>query len=1003
VTRPGSGGALAGILLALAVLVASRAAEAEGDPNIDWWTIETKHFRVHYPRSVEDVAERVATIAETVFLRLTPALGYAPTSFTEIVLTDATDDANGSATSLPYNTIQLYVTAPNDLSTLGDYDDWYLELVTHEYTHILHTDNITGVPAIINAVIGKTYSPNQAQPRWILEGLAVLEESQHTSAGRNRSSLFDMYLRADVLDDYIAGLDQISSGAYRWPQGNLWYLYGSRFLRWITDQYGPNTMRAVSADYGASLAPWGINRAIRRATGRTYEELYEGFKDRIRRSYGEQMAAVQKRGLREGARLTFDGKNVYSPRFVPRVARPGKGEEIVFYRDDLDERTGIYRIPLDAPRDGGTRPEDLVARTDDISSPAFTPTGDLVFNSVSYYRNVYARNDLFFLPRGATSTSGREPERHRLTTGLRALGADVSPDGRHLVFTVNGKGTSYLEITDLTPEGNLASRRDLVPSARYEQAYTPRYSHDGSKVAYSVWTAGGFRDIRIVDVATGQFHNVTYDRALDLEPVWSPDDRTLYFSSDRSGIFNIYAYDVARGSFLAVTNVRTGAFMPDLSEDGRTLVYVGYTSRGFDLYVMPLDPARFLPAVDAPDDRPDPPPEPDPIPLARHPYNPLPTFWPRNYFLSIAPGNWGDNAVTFTASGSDAVGLHTVTLNAVADPKASGPSLSLDYTYGRLPVDLDLEAFAVVLPRTGYILNGQNTQYDELDTGITSGVSYTKNDDDFITQTFGFSYSAAHFKGNLPVGPNLDPTAPIAPDPPQGNINLAHLGYSFSNVESGLDPAGSWRGAALDLGLDYGSRYTASSYAYRAIQAVLTGYIPMPWPGFQTLATRTAGAISAGDYPRASSYEVGGYDLTQNNVQSVLSGAFNGVFVLRGYPARVYAGSEYLLQTFEYRVPILKPDHGLSSLPIYLTRLDGNLFVDYGGAFDTLELSQIHLFHDGALIDSPQLHTSVGMELWFGMNLGYGLTTQFKLGYAYGFSAEAIHGGQPYFLASSAF
>ena len=36
-----------------------------------------------------------------------------------------------------------------------------------------------------------------------------------------------------------------------------------------------------------------------------------------------------------------------------------------------------------------------------------------------------------------------------LTQGLRAQYADVSPDGKSIVFTVNGKGTTYLEIADL--------------------------------------------------------------------------------------------------------------------------------------------------------------------------------------------------------------------------------------------------------------------------------------------------------------------------------------------------------------------------------------------------------------------------------------------------------------------------------------------------------------------------------------------------------------------------
>ncbi|MEP7125016.1 MAG: hypothetical protein ABJE95_29065, partial [Byssovorax sp.] len=639
---------LLGSLVAAAITALAPAEARAGDPQLDWWTISTAHFHIHYARGLEPVADRVAALAETIHDRVSVTLGYAPTTSTEIVLTDDTDSANGSATALPFNTIRLYVTAPDDLSPLGDYDDWYLDLLTHEYTHILHTDNISGIPRIVNAVLGKTYPPNQVQPRWILEGLAVLSESQHSSAGRIRSSLFDMYLRADVLADNIAGIDQFSSSAYRWPQGNLWYLYGSRFLRWITDIYGPNTMRAVAADYGASLVPWGINRAIRRVTGRTYVELYEGFKDHLHRRYGDQMREVDRRGLREGTQLTHHGRTVSYPRFVPANARAGADEELIYFRDDIDARTGLYRVPLAAPKSGQRR-EELVARTYGDSSASFTPEGDLVFVSLAIYRNLYARGDVFRIPRGATSPSGEESLRKQLTVGQRASSVDVSPDGKRVVFVVNTKGTTYLDIADVLADGSLAHRRDLVPSARWEQAYTPRFSPDGRRVAYSVWTEGGYRDVRLVDVSTGVFEQITHDRALDLNPTFSPDGATLYFASDRTGIYNIYALDLATRALQQVTNVRVGAVQPTVSADGRTLVYVGYTTLGFDLFSMPIDKSRFLPAVDAPTDRPDLPTEPGNVPMTRAPYNPLWTFAPRHYLLNYKPGSYSTNALEITA------------------------------------------------------------------------------------------------------------------------------------------------------------------------------------------------------------------------------------------------------------------------------------------------------------------------------------------------------------------
>ena len=154
------------------------------------------------------------------------------------------------------------------------------------------------MPAIYNAIVGKQYSPNQMQPRWLLEGLAVLMETKYTTGGRNRSSLFDMYLRADVLEDNVAGLDQISHSPRRWPQGNLWYLYGSHFLEYIDTVYGFEALRQVAADYSDEIIPYGINRAIRRVTGKTYVELYAGFHEHLKRLYADQVREVERRGLR---------------------------------------------------------------------------------------------------------------------------------------------------------------------------------------------------------------------------------------------------------------------------------------------------------------------------------------------------------------------------------------------------------------------------------------------------------------------------------------------------------------------------------------------------------------------------------------------------------------------------------------------------------------------------------------------------------------------------------
>ena len=54
---------------------------------------------------------------------------------------------------------------------------------------------------------------------------------------------------------------------------------------------------------------------------------------------------------------------------------------------------------------------------------------------------------------------------------------------------------------------------------------------------------------------------LTNDWALDTEPRWSPDGRTLYFSSDRTGITTSLP-SVGNGTLDQVTNVRTEPLPP---------------------------------------------------------------------------------------------------------------------------------------------------------------------------------------------------------------------------------------------------------------------------------------------------------------------------------------------------------------------------------------------------------------------------------------------------------
>src|SRR5262249_53361881 len=216
-------------------------------------TIDTTHFHIVYyvyphggeHAGEEQIAQRLAVVAERVHARMEPVLGpgLSERRKTWIVLTDDTDDYNGSATVQPYPVVRLNGVTPDDRTEHNDWDDYLTDLFLHEYTHILHLGTMDGIcSTLVNDLLGWglgiIYPPNQAQPRFLIEGLAVFEESERTSGGRLRSSIWDMYLRMASLENRFESLAEFTHSPIHFPFANSAYLYGSAFMRYVAQRFG---------------------------------------------------------------------------------------------------------------------------------------------------------------------------------------------------------------------------------------------------------------------------------------------------------------------------------------------------------------------------------------------------------------------------------------------------------------------------------------------------------------------------------------------------------------------------------------------------------------------------------------------------------------------------------------------------------------------------------------------------------------------------------------------
>lgn len=941
---------MGGIVAWGATGVVRPSSVAAVDPELTWRTLTTRHFRINYPTELRPIARRVAAIAERTHRVLVPELDWVPRQRTEVILTDDIDYAQGSATAVPYNRMRLYVAAPEDMSALGDTDDWLLTLVTHEYTHVLHLDNISGVPAIINAILGKIYAPNLVQPRWVLEGLAVYEESRHTGGGRLRSSVYDMWMRRAFLDGREVRLDQLSNNTGRWPYGHVPYLYGSKFVQWIADRFGHQTWARVAREYGGAPIPWAINRAIRRATGRTFETLYEGFRRDMRARYRRQIDRIRARGLRQGVRRTNHGNDVATPRWL----RDGS---ILYAAAGPNRRGSIYRIgPRDGPND---EPEDVVRVSSEASLSVAPGERRIVFHRNETHRRLYVFNDLFVHDRVTGETT-------RLTDGMRAREPDVSPDGRQIAFSVHRGGTSHLMVGDIDDPQRTA--RTLVRSRRFEQVYTPRWSPDGRRIAYSAWLAGGFRDVIVLDVATGTQQRITRDRAVDQQPSWSSDGRTLLFTSDRTGVANVYAYDLDQRALRQVTNVEDGAYMPSLSPDGRTLAYVGYRNEGYDVYTMPFDAERSIDAIPYFDDRG----EHRPVRLGAEanrrdePYRATRTLLPRNYEIGIASDVWG-TALTMAIAGGDIVGFHEYSLRLAISLNEGHVGFDSSYRYTRLVFPMSLRLGRSVGQTTGRVGEEIRTVAQEAWRG---GVDFALPLSSLLESHYlDAGYDLTYLRTLEALGGPLDPNTRPPQLPASGWFVGVHASWGYSNVERYAESISANRGRNIGIRLSlahpiFGSsfRVTTASYYYRE-------FVPMPVRG-HVLALGLEGGISAGDAGRRGVFGVGGFDSVAL-LQAFRDQIYSPSTALRGYPPGFRAGNRYQLLNVEYRLPLLQIDRGLSTFPVFVDRVYGSVFADYGNAF-------YGSFEPGELL------LGAGAELFVEMTLGYSLYYSLRIGFARG-------------------
>ncbi|MDB4952862.1 MAG: domain protein beta Propeller [Myxococcales bacterium] len=951
-------------LVVLAAIVGLAGAARAGDPDRVYRTVETDHFVIHYWVPLDDVAARIGVAAERAHRILSPALDHVPAEKTLIFIADDTDSANGFAGVLPRNAITLYATGPDSFSELDDHDDWLYGLVAHEYTHILHLDTMEGLPNIYNSIFGKTWAPNQIMPRWIIEGIAVYEESKRSAGGRNRGTRFDQFIRIARHDNKELRIDQISGSPRQFPRGNAAYIYGSHFLSYVFDRFGDDTVRKMAHVAGSWAPPFAINRQIAKVVGKPFTELYDDWNAFIRDKYGMQEMAAERRGLATGRMLTHsaetnvlahysaDGKDIfwlaYDGYSLPRVRAMPVGGDVSSARD--------------------------IAQIDSMGPFDLLPDNSLVYEQGRQYRRDYSFQDLF-------RWDARTGQTVRLTTGRRARNPAVSPDGRRVAFSKNEHSESVLAVMDVAPD---APDTVVWRGQRYDQAYQPAWSPDGKRIAFSAWRRGGFRDILIVDVGSGAVEEITHDRAIDMSPAWSSDGRYVYFDSDRSTISNVYAYDTTDHTTWQITNVLGGAFQAEPSPDGKRLVYESAVpDGGYDLYEVALDRSTWLPAREYVDDKP--PPidiKDDEVAVSKpRPFRSIETLAPQSWTATV---DLATHTAAIQTGGQDDAGLHGYALAIGLDLDTGDTNLGASYGYSGFRPTFRVSGARTLLQRSGWRVDGVNMRYREEDWSGTVALGIPLESRPGTSWSLSFDYDVDWFRLVQPPPITEDPNQRVPLMPPSDYVQAgvgSRLG--FSTVRGTTFSVGPTNGFDASVSLRLDNPALGATYHNVTVSYASDVFLKL-WGRTPAMTLRLVGALRTGDLVRNGSFGLGGIPAQDVVMSIVNSTRSSSIGYLRGYPGRSLVGNQYHLLNFEYRQELWQIEHGLATLPVYVRRMHIAALSDAATAFDqTFDASK-------------NLRWSVGAALRVDAFFGYFVPGTFEIGYARGLIQGGV--GQTWFL-----
>jgi len=263
------------------------------------------------------------------------------------------------------------------------------------------------------------------------------------------------------------------------------------------------------------------------------------------------------------------GAAVFEATFRAGIAWSADGRSLV-YSASTSTILEHFLFRMDVA--GGAAPKRLEIASQFATYPAVARKG----NRLAFSRGV-EDTDVWRLQ------VGNKPE-PLLVSSAMDVSAEFSPDGRRIAFG-SGRGGEGMAIWLANADGS-----GLVQLTRGPEDYhgSPQWSPDGRWIAFDARGKDGRWNIKVVESSGGQARQLPSGPFSSPVPAWSHDGKWIYFTSDRTGRFEIWRMPSQGGPAEQIT--RDGGYVARESPDASTLYYTKTDDNG-PLFSRPLSGA----------------------------------------------------------------------------------------------------------------------------------------------------------------------------------------------------------------------------------------------------------------------------------------------------------------------------------------------------------------------------------------------------------------------------